>query len=67
MRGQSEVNPEVFLKGLLKRKQELMEETFERPPTTFEQFQNQLGRYQEVVGAIQKLEILMRGDEDDDL
>jgi hypothetical protein len=61
-----EVIIEKYLKSLLERRQELTEETFVRPPTTFEQFQNQLGRHQELTLAIQKLEALLRGNEEGD-
>jgi hypothetical protein len=63
---EDEVIVEKLLKFLLDRRQELTEETFARPPTTFEQFQNQLGRHQELSLTIQKLENLLRGNEEGD-
>jgi hypothetical protein len=61
-----EVIAEKLLKHLLERRQELTEETFAHPPAAYEQFQNQLGRHQELTLAIQKLENLLRGDEEGD-
>lgn len=57
---------EKILKEQLERRAFLMKETFERPPTTFEAFQNQLGRYQELSLEIARMEKLLRGIEDED-
>ena len=58
------MDPSKLLHETLKRQDELRRETFECPPATLEQFQNMLGRHQELSLLAERLQKLISNDEE---
>jgi hypothetical protein len=58
------LDPQVWLAALKRREQEIKDQMFDAPPSTWEGFQNRLGAYQENVLVQAKLLELHKGLEE---